>query len=62
MLPKEVQQPRSSWPMAGVVGTESDKNGIVRSIKLRIGNSKIYETFRRPISKLILLIGDLKNE
>ena len=62
MLPKEVQQPCSSWPMARVVGTESDKNGIVQCIKLRMGNSKIHKTFRRPISKLILLIGDLKNE
>ena len=62
MLLKEEQQPHNCWPMARVVGTVPDKNSVVRSIQLRMGNSKVNKTFQRPISKLILLIGDLKNE
>ena len=48
--------------MARVVGKVPDKNSVVGSIQLRMGNSKVNKTFQRPISKLILLIGDLKNE
>ena len=62
VLLKEEQQPYSNWPMACVVSTEADKNGAVWSVQLRMGNSKINSTFQTPISKLILLIGDLKNE
>ena len=62
VLLKEEQQPRNSWPMARVVGTEPDNNGVVWSIQLRMGNSKINKMFRRPISKLILLIDNPKNE
>ena len=62
VLLKEEQQPRNSWPMVRVVGTEPDNNGVVWSIQFRMGNSKINKMFRRPISKLILLIDNPKNE
>ena len=62
MLLKQEQQPHDSWLMARVVGTEPDNNGVVPSVQLRMGNSKINETFQRPLSKLILLIGNLQNE
>ena len=47
--------------MARVVQTEPDKNGMVRSVILKLGNTKSSETLRRPISKLVLLIADNKN-
>ena len=62
VLLKQEQQPHDSWLMARVVGTEPDNNGVVPSVQLRMGNSKINETFQRPLSKLILLIGNLQNE
>ena len=58
VLLKEEQQPHNSWRMARVVGREPDKNGVLWSTNLRMGNSKIKETFQRPIPKLILLTGD----
>ena len=52
---------RNQWPMAPVVQTEPDKNGMVRSVILKLGNTKSSETFRKPISKLVLLIADKEN-
>ena len=37
-------QPRNSWPMARITETESDQNGMVRSVKLKTGNMKSSET------------------
>ena len=52
---------QNQWPMARLVRTESNKNGIVRSAVLKLGNTKSSETLSRPISKLALLIGDNEN-
>ena len=52
---------QNQWPMARLVRTESNKNGIVRSAVLKLGNTKSSETLSRPISKLALLIGDDEN-
>ena len=47
--------------MAVVVLTEQDENGMVWSVMLKLGNDKSRETLIRPISKLVLLIGDNEN-
>ena len=47
--------------MAPVVQTEPDKNGMVRSVMLKLGNTKSSKTLSRPRSKLVLLIGDNEN-
>ena len=52
---------RNQWPMALVVLTEQDENGMVWSVMLKLGNDKSRETLIRPISKLVLLIGDNEN-
>lgn len=55
-------QPRNHWPMARVIETEPDKNGVVRSIKLMVSGSKSKEPLRRPISKVLLLVeGNVDN-
>ena len=52
---------RNQWPMAHVVQTEPDKNGMVHSVILKLGNTKSSKTLRRPISKLVLLVADNEN-
>ena len=43
------------------VQTESDKNGMVQRVMLKLGNTKSSKTLRRPISKLVLLVSDNEN-
>ena len=51
---------RNKWPMARIINTESDSQGIVRSVQLKvIDNNNNIKLFRRPISKIVLLV---KNE
>ena len=52
---------QNQWPMARLVRTESNKNGMVRRAVLKLGNTKSSETLSRPISKLVLLTGDNEN-
>ena len=44
--------PRNRWPLARVAGTYPGADGLVRSVRVRIGNSE----YDRPIHKLILLV------
>ena len=44
--------PRNEWPIAIIVQTFPDKDNVVRTVKLRLANSKSVD---RPISKIILL-------
>jgi len=43
---------RCSWPMCRIIDCNTDKDGLVRSVKLITTNG----TFERPINKLILLL------
>ena len=52
---------RNQWPMTCVVQTEPDKIGMVRSVMLKLDNTNSSETLRRPIPKLVFLIGDNEN-
>ena len=46
--------------MARIVETEPDSNGVVCSIKLKLGDTSLdsQKVLRRPISKVVLLIED----
>ena len=59
---------RSKWPMAQIVSTEPDSQGIVWSVQLKVidtSNNNI-KLFRRSISKIVLLVenehGSIPNE
>ena len=50
---------RNHWPMCKVIGTNSDDKGVVRSVKLLLGNSDNNDDKRileRPITKIVLLL------
>ena len=59
---------RNKWPMARNVSTEPDSCGIVRSAQLKVIDisNKNIKLFRRPISKIVLLVenehGSISNE
>ena len=46
--------------MARIVETEPDLTGIVRSVKLKLGDASLdsHKELRRPISKIVLLAED----
>ena len=44
--------PRNRWPLGRVVDTYASADGLVRSVRVRIGNSE----YDRPVHKLILLL------
>ena len=51
--------PRNSWPTARVIETFPNKDGLIRSVNLKVANSgsngKIT-VLKRPINKLVLLV------
>ena len=51
---------RNQWPMARVIQVFKGGNGYVRSIKLRIGKTRISDEgnriLERPVSKIVLLV------
>ena len=53
MLLKPEVNDRNQWPMARVISYETDKNGMLRAVKLRVGKSQIL---RRPVDKMVLLL------
>ena len=59
---------RNKWPMAWIVSTEPDSQGIVRIVQLKVtdtSNNNI-KLFRQPISKIVLLVenkhGSIPND
>ena len=44
---------RNHWPMARVTSCETDKNGMVQAVKLRVSKSQILQ---RPVGKMVLLL------
>ena len=53
VLLKDDSCPRSVWPMGRVIRTESDKNGLVRTVHLKTQTSEL----RRPVDKVVLLLA-----
>ena len=50
---------RNHWSMCKVVGKNSDDKGVVRSVKLLLGNSGNKDDkciLERPITKIVLLL------
>ena len=50
---------QNHWPMCKVIGTNSDDKGVVRSVKLLLGNSGNNDDKRileRPVTKIVLLL------
>ena len=50
---------QNHWPMCKVIGTNSDDKGVVRSVKLLLGNSANNNDKRileRPVTKIVLLL------
>ena len=46
--------------MATIVETEPDSTGVVRSVKLKLGDASLnsQKVLRRPISKIVLVVED----
>ena len=48
---------RNGWPMARVIEKMSGKDGLIRSVKLRVGSkNNSDQTLIRPITKLDFLV------
>lgn len=65
VMEKASDLPRNEWRLAKVVETVTDKDGLVRKVKIRLGDQKIRKEgqrsgkpsiVERPIQKLILLL------
>ena len=56
VLIKDEDVARNEWPMGRVVSVErSDSDGLVRSVEVYSASSD--STLKRPIHKLVLLVG-----
>lgn len=65
VMEKTEDLPRNEWKLAKVVETVTDKDGLVRRVKIRVGDRKIGKEgqrsgkpsiVERPVQKLILLL------
>ena len=54
---KDESEMRSKWPLAKVVEVHPSKDGLVRSVSLKVGSS----IFKRPIHKTVLLVPAVEN-
>ena len=54
VLLREPNVSRQQWPMARIVKTFPGKDGLVRSVELKISSSA--KPLKRPIQKLVLLV------
>ena len=53
MLLRTEVHDRTYWPMARLKSCETDNNGMVRVVKLRVGKSQIL---RRQVDEMVLLL------
>ena len=51
---------RNKWPLARIGETEHDSNGVVHSVKLKLGDASMdsQKVLQRPISKIVFLVED----
>ena len=65
VLLKEANVERNRWPMGKIIETYPDKDGFVRSVKLKLGTSSKVDTLVRylvrPVNQLVLLV-EYENE
>ena len=58
------EAPRNEWPLGKVMETTSDKQGLVRSVKIKLGarrlekkeNNSRLSIIERPVQKVVLLL------
>jgi hypothetical protein len=69
VLLKDENQPRNQWPLARVDTCQTGKDGHVRKVRIRVGDSTIDAkgkriksptTLERPIHKIVLLVPSEK--
>ncbi|XP_078350872.1 uncharacterized protein LOC144635663 [Oculina patagonica] len=57
--------PRNEWPLGKVIQTRSDKQGLVRSVRIRLGSRDSqrngHDAIERPIQQVVLLMEADKN-
>ncbi|KAM9709232.1 uncharacterized protein ACNS7B_023621 [Menidia menidia] len=65
VIVKDENTPRNEWPLAKVVEAEEDDDGLVRKVKIQIGQSKLGPKgerltqpsfLERPVQKLVVLV------
>ena len=57
ILLKSDSNNRNEWPIARVTETFADSNGIIRTVRARIGDTTgDKREFVRPIAKIVLLL------
>ena len=49
---------RNKWPIARVIEAYEDRHGVVRTVKLKVGNDNGKQELVRPIAKIVLLLND----
>ena len=49
---------RNKWPIARVIEAYEDRHGVVRTVKLKVGNDNGKQELVRPIAKIVLLLDD----
>ena len=54
----EYDAPRTRWPLGRVVHAYAGTDGLVKSVRVRIGESE----YDRPVHKLILLLKSLTGD
>ena len=59
VLLKEENMPRNRWPTTRVIETFPNKDGLIRSVNLKVassGSNGKITVLKRPINKLVLLV------
>lgn len=58
VLVKDIDLPRNQWPLAKVVEANTDDDGLVRRVKVQLGNSGSASSsvLERNVHKLVLLV------
>lgn len=64
VIVKDENTPRNEWPLAKVVEAKEDDDGLVRKVKLKVGQKKLGPKgerltqpsfLERPVQKLVVL-------
>ena len=56
---RKTENRRSHWPVARIIETFADKNGVVRIVRLKPGSeNNAHWELVRPIAKIVLLVED----
>lgn len=65
VIVKDENTPRNEWPLAKVVEAHEDDDGLVRKVKIQVGQSKLGPKgerltqpsfLERPVQKIVVLV------